>query len=51
MDYDLVYNSYGNRLYSKYENNKGVIVKNPEPWVNNKNYNRILLYLNDNKSI
>ncbi|PKY27233.1 hypothetical protein RhiirB3_390138 [Rhizophagus irregularis] len=50
-DYHLIYNSFGERLCFKPENNKEIIIKNPEPWLQNKRYKRISVYLDDNKSI
>ncbi|GES91142.1 hypothetical protein GLOIN_2v1471210 [Rhizophagus clarus] len=49
--YHLVYNSFGERLCFNSENDKRIIVKNPEPWLYNKGYKRISVYPDDNKSI
>jgi hypothetical protein len=51
MDDYLIYNYSGERLYSQSKDNIGIIIKNPEPWVQNKNYGRILVYLNDCRTI
>ncbi|RGB23517.1 hypothetical protein C1646_774371 [Rhizophagus diaphanus] len=50
-DYHLIYNSFGERLCFKPENYKEIIIKNPEPWLQNNRYKRISVYLDDNKSI
>jgi hypothetical protein len=50
-NYHLVYSLHGEYLDSLSKNSKGVIVRNPEPWINSKYYRRISAYLDDNKSI
>ncbi|GBC07560.1 hypothetical protein RclHR1_07530009 [Rhizophagus clarus] len=50
-DYHLIYDSFGKHLCFNFENNKRIIIKNPEPWLYNKGYKRISVYLDDNKSI
>ncbi|CAB4409308.1 unnamed protein product [Rhizophagus irregularis] len=47
-NYHSIYDSYGKYLGSKFENR---IIRNPEPWILNKNYERTSVYLDDNKSI
>ncbi|PKY50378.1 hypothetical protein RhiirA4_466845, partial [Rhizophagus irregularis] len=47
-NYHSIYDSYGKYLGSKFENR---IIRNPEPWISNKNYERTSVYLDDNKSI
>jgi hypothetical protein len=47
-NYHSIYDSYGKYIDPKFENR---IIKNPEPWIINKNYERISVYLDDNKSI
>ncbi|CAG8710957.1 22959_t:CDS:2, partial [Rhizophagus irregularis] len=48
MNYHSIYDSYGKYLGSKFENR---IIRNPEPWILNKNYECTSVYLDDNKSI
>ncbi|CAG8781918.1 13972_t:CDS:1, partial [Rhizophagus irregularis] len=48
MNYHSIYDTYGKYLGSKFENR---IIKNPEPWILNKNYERTSVYLDDYKSI
>ncbi|CAB4425400.1 unnamed protein product [Rhizophagus irregularis] len=48
--YYLIYNYLGESLNPKTELSNGVIIVNSEPW-NNKLYNRISAYLDDDKSI
>src|SRR6266498_4369008 len=47
-NYHSIYNSSGKFLDSKTENR---IIKNPEPWLQNKNYERTSVYLDVNRSI
>ena len=52
LDNHMVYDFSGECLNShKTDINEILIIKNPEPWVHNKNYTRTSIYLYDNKSI
>ncbi|GBB96951.1 hypothetical protein RclHR1_02880017 [Rhizophagus clarus] len=51
MYYPLVYDFTGECLDSISENDRNIIVRNPEPWAQNKNHESILVYLDNNKSI
>ncbi|CAB4493724.1 uncharacterized protein OCT59_018961 [Rhizophagus irregularis] len=48
-NYHSIYDSSGNYLGSKFENR--IIIRTPEPWILNKNYERTSVYLDDNKTI
>ncbi|CAB5181139.1 unnamed protein product, partial [Rhizophagus irregularis] len=49
--YQSVYNFTGKYLGTISENDKEIIIKNPEPWEQSKNHNRVLVYLNNRKSV
>src|SRR5947209_2940259 len=48
VNHHFVYDSSGKRLDSS---KTEIITKDPEPWLNNKTYERTLAYLDDDKSI